>query len=326
MCLSVNDVKATHDDEPDQFKLYDPYWTHLIYFNSIRELMSGSSLINQDVWGNINGEYMRKGSTKDFLGDDYKKYRRKINTPKELTSRVNGTEIPEILSNLFIEASDKKAVDLCMATNMIQVGIDIPRLGLMSIIGQPKTTAEYIQASSRVGRRFPGLVLNLLSPFRPRDRSHYEKFHSYHQNLYKFVEPTSITSNSHAVRARCLPAIIIGLSRLWGDVQRINPTVPDEKLKEKIMKYILKYVDESDKEHHEEVENTRIAINNIFDKWESMSPQNYGRMGIEEKSVLMIAAGQEKAPEGNPFELLTSMRNVDKECQAEIIKEYLGVR
>jgi len=326
MCLAVNDVKATHSDKPDQYKLYDPYWTHLVYFNSIRELMSGSSLINQDVWGNINGEYIRKGITKDHLGDDCKKFRRSIYTPKELTSRVGGTEIPEILSDLFIEASDKKAVDLCMATNMIQVGIDIPRLGLMSIIGQPKTTSEYIQASSRIGRRFPGLVLNLLSPFRPRDRSHYEKFHSYHQNLYKFVEPTSITSNSHAVRTRCLPAVVIGLSRLWGDVQRINPTIPDEKLKEKITKYILKYVDESDKNHHEEVENTKNAINNIFDKWESMSPQNYGKMSSNEKAVLMIAAGKEKSPEGDPFQLLTSMRNVDKECQAEILKEYKGVR
>ena len=326
MCLSVNDVKATHNDTPNQYKLYDPYWTHLIYFNSIRELMSGSSLINQDVWGNINGEYIRKGNTKQFLGDDYSKFRRSIHTTKELTSRVAGTEIPEILSDLFIEASEKKTVDLCMATNMIQVGIDIPRLGLMSIIGQPKTTSEYIQASSRVGRKYPGLVLNLLSPFRPRDRSHYEKFHSYHQNLYKFVEPTSITSNSHAVRIRCLPAIVIGLSRLWGDVQRINPTVPEQKLKEKITKYILEYVDKSDKEHPEEVINTKNAINYIFDKWESMSPQNYGKMSSNEKSVLMIAAGKEKAPEGNPFQLLTSMRNVDKECQAEIIKEYLGVR
>ena len=133
---------------------------------------------------------------------------------------------------------------------MIQVGIDIPRLGLMTIVGQPKTTSEYIQASSRVGRdnKKPGLVLTILSPFRPRDRSHYEKFHNYHENFYKFFEPTSITSHSD-LRIRCLHAIIIGLVRLWGDTMRFNPSQPSEDLKQKIKKYILHYVKAAEVDH-----------------------------------------------------------------------------
>ena len=88
---------------------------------------------------------------------------------------------------------------------MIQVGIDIPRLSLMIINGQPKTTSEYIQASSRVGeiKIVPGLVFNILSPFNSRDRSHYEHFKSYHQSIYNYVEPTSVTPHSTSVRKRC---------------------------------------------------------------------------------------------------------------------------
>ena len=213
---------------------------------------------------------------------------------------------------------------------MIQVGIDIPRLALMTIVGQPKTTSEYIQASSRVGREKskPGLVLTILSPFRPRDRSHYEKFQSYHENLYKFVEPTSITSHSDPVRSRCLHAIVIGLARLWGTTLRLNPSPPNEELKLKIKRYILSYVRKADPEHAEEELNTEKELDFIFDKWENTNPQEYGKMvsiaNQSTSSLLMIPAGSETPPEGDPFETLTSMRNVDKECNAIIIQSYKG--
>jgi hypothetical protein len=215
---------------------------------------------------------------------------------------------------------------------MIQVGIDISRLGLMTIVGQPKTTSEYIQASSRVGREYPGLVLTMLSPFRPRDRSHYEKFHSYHENLYKFVEPTSITSHSDPVRSRCLHAIVIGLARLWGPNLRSSPSIPNQDLIDKIKKYIIDYVERSDTvdekgnpEHPEEKKKTEKEIDYIIEKWTSLNPQEYGRMVAQPNaSVLMIPSGSELPEEGDPFETLTSMRNVDKECQAKIITSYRG--
>ena len=330
MCMAANEVRINSENN---INCYDPYWTNLFYFNSIRELMGGSALIQADAKGNLRGEYYRKGLTKEIMGNNYHKdLRRGLYKPEELTSRVQSNAVPEILARLFKEHSldENKALDICLTTNMIQVGIDIPRLALMTIVGQPKTTSEYIQASSRVGRdqTKPGLVLTILSPFRPRDRSHYEKFHSYHENLYKFVEPTSITSHSDPVRKRCLHAIIIGLARLWGSTLRYSPSVPDNNLRDKIKKYILDYVKEADQEHPEEIKNTENEIDYIFSKWENSKPQEYGKMvsiaNQSSNSLLMIPAGSEIPPEGDPFETLTSMRNVDKECNAVIIKSYKG--
>jgi hypothetical protein len=111
--------------------------------------------------------------------------------------------------------NDKQRVDTALATNMISVGLDISRLGLMEMLGQPKTTAEYIQASSRVGRddQRPGLVVVLLNPNRPRDRSHYERFSFWHSVFYRDVEATSVTPWSSRALQRGLPAITVALAR-----------------------------------------------------------------------------------------------------------------
>ena len=114
---------------------------------------------------------------------------------------------------------DKERVDVALATNMISVGLDITRLGLMLMLGQPKTTAEYIQASSRVGRdsEKPGLVVVLLNPNRPRDRSHYEHFAHSHDVFYRDVEATSVTPFSERALERALPAITVALARHLSD-------------------------------------------------------------------------------------------------------------
>lgn len=97
---------------------------------------------------------------------------------------------------------------------MIAVGMDVDRLGLMVVTGQPKQNSEYIQATSRIGRGFPGLVVTLYNPYRPRDLSHFENFTGYHSQLYRFVEGTTATPFSARARDRVLHAVIISAIRL----------------------------------------------------------------------------------------------------------------
>jgi hypothetical protein len=185
----------------------DPYWTLVCYFNSIRELAGANVLCQDDVpnymrsFTQIRGQLGRKEKT------------RPVAPPEELTSRRKAGDIPRVLQMLSETISRGNALDLLLATNMISVGVDVDRLGLMIIQGQPKTTAEYIQASSRVGRKFPGLVVTLFNWTRSRDRSHYERFVPYHEAFHREVEATSVTPWSSPTRDRALSAVLITLLR-----------------------------------------------------------------------------------------------------------------
>lgn len=116
-----------------------------------------------------------------------------LNRNVEITSRMSSYQIPEKLKQLETTCESKDCLDTAVATNMIAVGMDVDRLGLMVVTGQPKQNSEYIQATSRIGRKYPGLVVTLYNAYRPRDLSHYENFSGYHSQLYRFVEGTTAT-------------------------------------------------------------------------------------------------------------------------------------
>lgn len=136
------------------------------------------------------------------------------NKKVEITSRMSSYEIPNKLRQLEATCDSKDCLDTAVATNMIAVGMDVDRLGLMVVTGQPKQNSEYIQATSRIGRAFPGLVFTLYNPYRPRDLSHYENFTGYHSQLYRFVEGTTATPFSARARDRVMHALIISAIRL----------------------------------------------------------------------------------------------------------------
>lgn len=187
----------------------DPYGTLVGYFNSMRALGGAKRLVEDDV----------KLVRLRYLAQQRGLPRRNITDPEELTSRIDSWRIPGLLKRLdnpFPRGKSDWPVDVLLATNMISVGVDIDRLGLMVVTGQPKTTAEYIQATSRVGRKHPGLVVTMYNWMGARDLSHYERFQSYHAALYRYVEAISVTPFSSRALDRGLRGMFAAINRLFG--------------------------------------------------------------------------------------------------------------
>jgi hypothetical protein len=186
--------------------------TLLGYFNSLRELGGARRLIEDEVNNRLAGysSRTRVGEAEGRFAD-----RKMAYEVVELTSRVSTDKVAEAKQRLALTFNKTDHVDVAIATNMISVGLDITRLGLMVVFCQPKTSAEYIQATSRVGRDHnrPGLVVTLLNLHRPRDRSHYERFAAYHQSFYRAVEVTSVTPFSPRALDRGLAGTLVALAR-----------------------------------------------------------------------------------------------------------------
>lgn len=200
----------------------DPWMTLVGYFNSLRELGGTRRLVDDDVRTRLRAMDRRGLAT------------RRAPIVEELTSRMGSSDIPRILDRLErifnpveIEKRRQKRkakervqepepLDVLLATNMLSVGVDVARLGLMVVAGQPKTTAEYIQATSRVGRTYPGIVCTVYNWARPRDLSHYEMFEHYHATFYRHVESLSVTPFAQRALDRGLSALIVSLLRLDG--------------------------------------------------------------------------------------------------------------
>lgn len=184
----------------------DPYYSLIGYFNSIRELGGAARLLQDDIPDRIKRIKKKYNMNKQRFLNSYRNV--------EITSRMKSYEIPNKLKQLEITCDSQYCLDTAIATNMIAVGMDVDRLGLMVVTGQPKQNSEYIQATSRIGRAYPGLVISLYNPYRPRDLSHYENFTGYHAQLYRFVEGTTATPFSARARDRVMHAIAISAIRL----------------------------------------------------------------------------------------------------------------
>ena len=190
----------------------DPYMTAVCYFNALRELGGARRIVEDEVKARLIGygtERCRIDPPDQPFAD------RSIGMPLELTSRVSTDQVARAKQELEQPCNGKRGVDVALATNMISVGLDITRLGLMLVQGQPKTASEYIQATSRVGRdkSKPGLVVAILNVHKPRDRMHYEQFRQFHRCFYRSVEPTSVTPWAARALDRALAAVVVALAR-----------------------------------------------------------------------------------------------------------------
>lgn len=300
------------------FPLSDPYGTLVWYFNSLRELGYATTLVSGDI-----PEYLKSMCRRGDIPWDY---RRRIRNYVELTSRRTADEIPDILEQLergwMPKPEGKGPVDILLATNMISVGVDVPRLGLMVVTGQPKTTSEYIQATSRVGRRFPGLVVTIYNTAKSRDRSHYEQFIAYHQSFYRFVEATSITPFSPPARDRGLRGVLISLARV-----SLGLSAPDQMSRHRAalegeVQDILDRISDIDPD---ELNDSQAEFWEAMDRWEAVSPPQYGKMaGKVDTTTLAYPYGSTPDPifHEKSWPVLTSMRNVDGTAEGRVIHEY----
>lgn len=311
----------------------DPWWTLLVFFNSLRELGSALTLFSADT-----REYLRVVLTRH--GMDYDRIRQLFHV-EELTSRIRGDHIPRLLEQLEIPLREREGkptnspvpVDACLASNIIEVGVDIQRLSLMAIVGQPKTTSQYIQVSSRVGRdqNKPGLAVVIYGQTKPRDRSHYERFRSYHQKLYAQVEPTSVTPFSPPAVERALHGVVAALVRQLGELETVArrpdpfPLTQGSALRQRLEDVVLKRVRQIAPSEEELV---MARLRNRFDQWQAWNPADFGGFGqAPEDAPLMHPAGSAERPEwyGRSWATMSSLRNVDASCEAEITDRYRPV-
>jgi hypothetical protein len=323
---------ALLEGEPEDL---DPWWTLLVFFNSLRELGSALTLFSADT-----REYLRVILTRH--GYDYAKIRQLFNVA-ELTSRIRGDHIPRLLERLEVPLRIREGksgsehganpIDACLASSIIEVGIDISRLSLMAIVGQPKTTAQYIQVSSRVGRDpdKPGLVAVIYGQTRPRDRSHYEKFRPYHQKLYAQVEPTSVTPFSPPAVDRTLHALIVAMVRQTGDLASVAqspdpfPLASGTPIRIRIEEMVRERVRKVARDEESAVmEKLRWRM----DQWRAWNPAAYGGFNSPpEDAPLIHPAGSTERPEwrGRSWPTMSSLRNVDASCEADVTDAYIPV-
>ncbi|KAF5048409.1 hypothetical protein DSECCO2_450400 [anaerobic digester metagenome] len=321
-------------DIPEEVK--DKYWTLTVYFNSLKDLGKCSTLVDDDVKDFIKRTAYRLGDARDA---------RIITRADELTSRVTTTQLNETLDKLEKLNYSKENIEnrrypsnVLLATNMISVGIDVARLNVMLLVGQPKLTSEYIQASSRVGRTYPGVAFAMYDGSKSRDRSHYEQFKPYHESFYKYVEPTGATPFSKPARDRALHAVIIAILRM------LEPNLSTEKnaanftrseYKDQIVKVkefiVNRAIDISQRlnpEMDDDAEQIGLEIDSIFEKWEQLSENFdedhffYGEkfmVNRPENGEGRLLKSYNTSRQDPAFDTMTSMRNVDSTVVGNVL-------
>ncbi|MEV5550612.1 helicase-related protein [Streptomyces sp. NPDC052309] len=289
----------------------DDYWTLVAYHHSLRELGRTVTAAADDIPAQLAG--LDAGNGVRALTD---------HQVQELTSNLPRAEQPVLLDRLEKSWDDPRSVSFLPCTNMLSVGVDVKRLALMLMQGQPKTTAEYIQATSRVGRHtVPGLVVTFFNATRPRDRSHYETFDVYHRSLYRHVEPTSVTPWSVPSRRRALHAALVVLVRhrlgLAAENQagHVLDRLPEV---EAIAEQLAARAEAAEPAAGDEV---RKELAGLIADWEDAARE--ARKDGRELYYRSQGKGQSnliKSFEQNHglWETPNSMRNVDRECQVTV--------
>jgi hypothetical protein len=304
-------VSAALLQAPEEMPLRSPaddaYWTLVAYHNSLRELGKSITLAHDDIRSRLGVIATAEDGVR-ALPDD---------AIVELTSNVPAAEIPGKIETLKKSRGEPGCPGFVASSNMISVGVDVSRLGLMLVVGQPKSTSEYIQASSRVGRSVPGLVVTLFSPSKPRDRSHYESFVPYHAALYRSVEPTSVTPFSAPARARALHAALVILARHAGGYPGNAQAGLLDATADNWQVLMESFIDRARVADPAEASAVEAQIEALLSEWDGMKAIAASSGGLRYSAAGRQFTGLLKrfgAP-GDGWPTLDSMRNVDAESR-----------
>lgn len=290
----------------------DQYFTTVGYFNALRDLGATSTIIQDRIYTHIRNLIAR---TFWKEADIYriKPADVKVFEYSELTSRKASREIKDTLEQLMLKYNEPGCYSYVLSSNMLSVGIDIDRLGVMTVYNQPKSNAEYIQATSRVGRQCPGVVLTMYNNMRSRDKSHYEQFGYYHKSFYRYVEATSVTPFSLRAMEKALHCIFVALVRLTIPSLAGNDTAryfsSDNLEIQRIQDYITKRVAEIMPSN---VESAVEMLHNFSQDWEEAAAENRNTLCYKgyNESPSLLASAEEGSELGIP-KILNSLRNVD---------------
>lgn len=292
----------------------DAYWTVVAYHSSLRELGRTVTIARDDI-------NARLGSL--VVGRPRREY-----DVEELSSSVPRALQPRLLERLNLPVSSGSVIDFLASTNMLSVGVDVPRLGLMLVNGQPKATAEYIQATSRVGRSAaPGLVFGLFRSTKPRDRSHYENFRAFHSALYRHVEPTSVTPYSPPSRDRALHAALVILARHRLGLQSDGSAGKILERRSQVEDMAAKLVDVIERVEPREKQGAKQYLDHFIEDWVERAER------ADEESKLLYYKPNGKGQinlirqfntKAVGWQTLGSMRNVDMESLIEVARSGGG--
>lgn len=311
----------------------DPYMTLVGYFNSLRELGGMRRLVEDEVRNRVS-RFDEGKRPQNYVGPHPWAADRRLKMPAELTSRESTERVKDTKSRLAARrvTESPEPLDVVLASNMISVGLDVDRLGLMVVTGQPKTTSEYIQATSRVGRAYPGLVVTCLNVFRPRDRSHYERFVAYHESFYRDVEATTVTPFSGQTLDRGLVGTMLTMIR--HGIDELQPPLGVMELHghrsraEELLEWLIERARHHREWHDDEAEG-RIADlvrrrgRDFLDSWERVVDKAITGGGKRvyssldrvkhEGKALMYVATDDPPPDhdAKQFEAPMSMRDVE---------------
>ncbi|MER6626162.1 helicase-related protein, partial [Streptomyces sp. NPDC000931] len=292
----------------------DGYWTLVAYHNSLRELGKTITLAHDDIPARM--DIVAKAHDHRRELDDH--------SIVELTSNISAVRIPRILDRLGLPDSSSDSVSLLASTNMISVGVDVSRLGMMTVIGQPKTTSEYIQATSRVGRdqRRPGLVVTLYSPSKPRDRSHYESFVPYHSVLYRAVEPTSVTPFSVPARSRALHACLVILVRHALGLSTEEAAADFDDQDPRLTSLVEEFLERARTADPDEEERVREHVDQLVEDWSRRLLEAEASGGLlyrsNGRSQPQPGLLRRYTDDGGGWPTLDSMRSVDVDVRVRV--------